>query len=108
MSHFPVEQALERTSLSEVACRNLKAKLQEAIREGVALLDNVQQLESDKASLESQLALLQVEFSKMVTFVYLLLFESRADSCAWAVRRLVLARTWLTQRRRRLSKYCLM
>jgi hypothetical protein len=69
-----MEQALERTALSEEGCQKLKSKLQDALKEGVALLDTVQQLESDKASLESQLASLQVELSQMVMLEYFLGF----------------------------------
>jgi hypothetical protein len=63
----------------------LKSKLQDALKEGVGLLDTVQQLESDKASLESQLALLQAELSQMVMLEALFCFEGRAVTCAWAV-----------------------
>jgi hypothetical protein len=72
-------QALERTALSEGACQNLKSKLQDALREGVALLTTVQQLETDKASLESQLALLQADLSQMVMLHFYLCFECTAE-----------------------------
>jgi hypothetical protein len=69
-AHFALEQALERSALSEGLSQTLKTKLQDALREGVALLNTVQQLESDKATLESQLLLLQKDLSNMVRIEY--------------------------------------
>ena len=44
----------------------LRTRLQSALKEGMELLERVQSLESDKASLEEQLSRLQEELSKAV------------------------------------------
>lgn len=51
---FRLSQMSEDASASEAAAQNLKAKLQAALMEGVTLLETVQQLESEKSVLESQ------------------------------------------------------
>ena len=51
-----LQQVKEAVSNSDEAYQSLRTKLQAALREGVTLLENVQNLESDKASLQAKVA----------------------------------------------------
>ena len=62
-------QALESAALSEAASHILKTRLQSALKEGVSLLERVQELDKDKAFVEGQLVNLQLDLLKLVSLV---------------------------------------
>lgn len=62
-------QALESAALSEGVSQTLKTRLQCALKEGVSLVERVQELENDKAFVEGQLVNLQRDLLKMVSFL---------------------------------------
>jgi hypothetical protein len=59
-------QLRDYISTSEAAVLDLKTKLQASLEEGVRLLEGLQQLESDKASLEERLSAMQEGLSQTV------------------------------------------
>ena len=64
-------QALESAAMSEAASHMLRTRLQSSLKEGVSLLERVQDLEKDKAFVEGQLVNLQLDLLKMVRLVCL-------------------------------------
>ncbi len=59
-------QLLECSDSSEAAFQALQTKLQTALRDGVSLLENVQQLESEKLVLQTQIEGIQQDLSRTV------------------------------------------
>jgi hypothetical protein len=59
-------QLLESSDSSEAAFQALRTKLQVALRDGVSLLENVQQLESEKVLLQTQIEQIRLDLSRTV------------------------------------------
>ncbi len=59
-------QLRDYTAKSEAAVFDFKTKLQTSLEEGVRLLESLQQLESDKATLEERISAMQEGLSQTV------------------------------------------
>jgi hypothetical protein len=59
-------QLQECSDSSDAAFQALRTKLQAALKDGVGLLENVQQLESEKLVLQTQIEGLQQDLSRTV------------------------------------------